>query len=112
MVDDDVDGGDVLVKPSEASYDTDEYSGDDEDATEERDLNRHLARQLCVRANVQGRISFPERDSEYEDVSETFRDARLSSDVVASQQQKSRRSLKRHEKWTKGNTSIGDGARA
>ena len=64
MVDDDVDGGDVLVKPSEASYDTDEYSGDDEDVTEERDLNRHPARQLCVRVNVQGRINFPKRDFE------------------------------------------------
>ena len=61
-------GGGGIVEPLEVFDDTDEYSGDDEELTGERDLNRLPARQLRARAEVRGGGNCAERDYDGEDV--------------------------------------------
>ena len=102
--DEDADGDDVILEPPEAAYDTDEYSGDDEDVTGQRDLNRLPARQLRARAEVRGSRRSLGGDSDAEKVSESPEEASTSGEGAATRHQTCPRpSNRRKEKWAKGN---------
>ena len=102
--DEDADADEVIVEPPEAAYDTDEYSGDDEDVTGERDFNRLPARQLRARAEVRGSQKSSGRDSDAEEVSESPREPSTSREGAAAKHQTCPRpSNRQKEKWAKGN---------